>query len=181
MNAFAAERCTGILADYADRLLIGEGESSIPRASPAAGTLKASCSASRRAQPTGTDNLSTSTGPSADTVIAERLEPERCHPLTLYSGMKGGYIDEKLSFSAAGQVRAAEGNPYNVYQRLVGLLDPGTGEPTPMADQLALRRNSVNDLIREQINASEGRAELSNADRDRLDRISPPFATWKPP
>ena len=35
--------------------------------------------------------------------------------------MKGGYINEKLSFSAAGQVRAAEGNPYNVYKRLMGL------------------------------------------------------------
>jgi hypothetical protein len=83
--------------------------------------------------------------------------------------MKGGYIDEKLSFSAAGQVRAAEGNPYNVYLRLAGLLDQNTGAPSEASKQLAARRKSVNDLIRSQLNDLKSRSQLSKADRDRLD------------
>lgn len=168
MNAFAAERCTGILADYASRLLVVRGikyPSNITGCGHAQGLVQ--CLTARA--PTGSANQATSTGPSADTVIAEGLNPTGVGPLTLYSGMKGGYIDEKLSFSAAGQVRAAEGNPYNVYQRLVGLLDSETGEPTAMADQLALRRNSVNDLVKDQIDHLKSRPQLSKADRDRLD------------
>jgi len=38
-----------------------------------------------------------------------------------------------------------------------------------MADQLALRRKSVNDLVREELTALRGRADLSKADHDRLD------------
>ena len=74
------------------------------------------------------------------------MNPKGVDPLTLYSGMKEGFINEKLSFSAAGQVRAAEGNPYNVYKKLMGLAT-GRHRGTPgTVDQLILRRNSVNDL-----------------------------------
>ncbi len=168
MTASAAERCTGILAEHASKLLIVRGikyPTGITGCGHAQGLVQ--CLTGRG--PTGNGNQATSTGPSVDTVMADALNPQGVSPLALYSGMKGGYIDEKLSFSRAGQVRAAEGNPYNVYQRLAGLLDPGTGEPTPMADQLALRRNSVNDLIRDQINDLKSRPQLSKADQDRLD------------
>jgi hypothetical protein len=168
MEASAAERCTGILAEYAHRLLIVRGvkyPSGLTGCGHAQGLVQ--CLTARA--PTGSSQDTTSTGPSVDTVLATALNPEGVEPLTLYSGMKGGYIDEKLSFSAAGQVRAAEGNPYNVYQRLAGLLDPGTGEPNGMADQLALRRRSVNDLIRSELSALLARPELSKADKERLD------------
>lgn len=168
MSAFAAERCTGILAQHAARLLIVRGikyPTGITGCGHAQGLVQ--CLTGRA--PTGSGNLATSTGPSADTVIANGVNSAGVTPLTLYSGMKGGYIDEKLSFSDAGQVRAAEGNPYNVYLRLAGLLDPGTGGPTPEASQLALRRKSVNDLIRDQINHLKSQSALSSADRDRLD------------
>jgi hypothetical protein len=129
-------------------------------------------------QPNGTNNTATASGISIDTLMAQQLNPQGVDPLTLYSGLKGGYINEKISFSAAGQVRAAEGNPYNVYQRLVGLTTPstgsggtgGTGGTGGVADLLALRRNSVNDLIREELNSLRNRSELSQADRDRLDQ-----------
>jgi len=168
MNAFAAERCTGLLADHASRLLFVRG---INYPGPLSGCGHAQglvqCLTARPS--TGSANNATSTGPSADTVIAQALNPAGVGPLTLYSGMKQGYIDEKLSFSAAGQVRAAEGNPYNVYQRLAGLLDTDTGAPTPTADMLAQRRKSVNDLVRDQINWLKAKPQLSKADRDRLD------------
>ena len=65
------------------------------------------------------------------------MNPKGVDPLTLYSGMKQGFINEKLSFSAAGQVRSAEGNPYNVYKKLMGARPaaraaPGRGGSNPM-------------------------------------------------
>jgi hypothetical protein len=168
MNEFAAERCTGLLADHAERLLIIQGID-YPAGLSGCGHAQglAQCLTARPSS--GGGNGATSTGPSIDTVLADALNPEGVGPLAVYSGLKLGYINEKLSFSAAGQVRSAESNPYNVYQRLTGLLDPGTGEPTPVGDQLAARRNSVNDLIRDQINDLRSSSKLSVADRDRLD------------
>lgn len=165
LQADAAERATGILAEHASKLLLvrgvryGTGLSGCGHAQGLVQCLTA-------APPTGSGQHATSTGPSADTVIAKGLGVE---PLTLYSGMKQGFIDEKLSFSAAGQVRAAEGNPYNVYQRLAGLVKPGTGEPSGMADRLALQRKSVNDLVREELTWLKQRPQLSKADVERLD------------
>jgi hypothetical protein len=174
MEAFAADRCTGLLAEHASRLLFVRGIN-YPHGSTGCGHAQGLVQALTSSKPSGTNNNSTSSGPSVDTVIAEQLNPMGVDPLTLYSGMKGGYIDEKLSFKAAGQVRAAEGNPYNVYQRLVGLVPPdggsgGTGGTGGMADQLALRRRSVNDLIREELNSLKGNSALSQADRDRLEQ-----------
>lgn len=168
MNADSAERCTGILADYADKLLLVRGVN-YPARSTGCGHAQGLVQCLTARAPSGTDNKSTSSGPSADTVIAEALNPPGVTPLAVYSGMKGGYIDEKLSFSAAGQVRAAEGNPYNVYQRLAGLLDQD-GNSTPMADLLAERRKSVNDLVRDELNSVRTNPRLSQADRERLDQ-----------
>lgn len=168
MNAFADDRCTGLLADYASRLLIVRGikyPAGLSGCGHAQGLVQ--CLTARAS--TGGGNNATSTGPSVDTVLADALNADGVGPLTLYSGLKHNYINEKLSFSAAGQVRSAEGNPYNVLQRLSGLLDDNTGEPSPVADQLALRRKSVNDLVRDQINDLMSKPQLSQADKDRLD------------
>ncbi len=165
MQADAAERSTGILADYADKLLIVRGIN-YPSGPGGCGHAVGLAMCLTAAPSTGGANTASSTGPSADTVIAKGLNVE---PLTLYSGLKGGYIDEKLSFSAAGQVRAAEGNPYNVYQRLMGLFQPDTQEPNGMADKLALKRKSVNDLVREELNWLKAQPQLSSADVERLD------------
>jgi hypothetical protein len=174
MTAFANERSTGVLADHASRLLFVRGVN-YPYGSTGCGHAQGLVQALTSSKPNGTNNTSTSSGPSIDTVIAQQLNPAGVDPLTLYTGVKGGYINEKLSFSAAGQVRAAEGNPYNVYQRLVGMMPPGggsggSGGTAGMADLLALRRNSVNDLIREELNSIKGNSALSQADRDRLDQ-----------
>ncbi len=175
MQAFAADRCTGILADHAARLLIVRGVN-YPYGLGGCGHAQGLVQCLTASKPNGTDNKLTASSVSVDTVIAEQLNPAGVDPLTLYSGLKGGFINEKLSFSAPGQVRAAEGNPYNVYQRLVGLVGSGTtggsggSSGTGTADRLALRRNSVNDLIREELNSLRNRPELSQADRDRLDQ-----------
>ena len=103
-------------------------------------------------------NKAVSTGESVDTTIAKLVNPAGVDPLTLYSGMKEGFINEKLSFSAAGQVRAAEGNPYNVYKKLMGVADAGgTGGGSTTIDQLVKRRKSSNDLVRAELNCSASR------------------------
>lgn len=172
MEADAAERSTGILAPYADRLLMVRGIS-YPYRSNGCGHAIGLAQALTAQQWTGSNNNVTANGISADTLIAEELNPAGVEPLTLYAGLKSGYINEKLSFSAAGQVRAAEGNPWNVYQRLVGLIPEDGGNvdtgPSPAA-QLALQRKSVNDLVLEELNAILARTDLSQADRQRLER-----------
>jgi hypothetical protein len=168
MQAFAADRATGILADFASKLLIVRGVN-YPYGSTGCGHAQGLVQCLTSSKPNGTDNKSTASGISIDTLIANELNPQGVEPLTLYAGMKGGYINEKLSFSAAGQVRAAEGNPYNVYQRLVGLAMPGGGTGG-MADQLVLQRKSVNDLVRAEMQWLLGRTDLSAADRQRLDQ-----------
>ena len=165
LAAVADERCTGLLADYADRLLIVRG---VQYPGPGTGCSHAQglVQCLTGLAPGGpTSNYATSTGPSIDTLISDAVNPTGVGPLTLYSGMKSGYINEKLSFSAAGRVRAAEGNPYNVYQRLVGLI--------PTEDELALtlarKRKSVNDFVRAELAELRQRSDLSQADRERLE------------
>jgi len=176
MTAFATERSTGVLADHASRLLIVKGIN-YPYGISGCGHAQGLVECLTASKPNGGNNTATSSGPSIDTVLAQKLNPQGVDPLTLYSGLKGGYINEKLSFSAAGQVRAAEGNPYNVYQRLVGMIPTGggnggggSGGGTSTADRLALRRKSVNDLVREELNSLRGQSALSTADKQRLDQ-----------
>lgn len=68
-------------------------------------------------EPGSSGNTAHSSGPSADTLIARALDDGR-DPLALYSGAKG-FIAERISFKAAGagQVRAADVNPYLLYPR----------------------------------------------------------------
>src|SRR5690606_3876833 len=89
-------------------------------------------------------------------------------PLNTYAGMKSGYIDDRLSFRSAGEITIAERDPKEVYLRLAGLLD-GTGAASSAALELARRRKSVNDLVREDLRGLLADPRLSAADRQRLD------------
>jgi hypothetical protein len=109
---------------------------------------------------------------SADVQIAQIVSPGT-DPLTLYAGDKrNGYVVERISFKAAGsgQVRSAEINPYQLYNKLVtgGALDGGMEMPTPVTDELFVSRRSVNDLVRADLNSLLARPEISAADRLRL-------------
>ena len=168
MQAFADDRATGLLADYASKLLIVRGIN-YPFNNRGCGHALGLTHCLTAAQAEGDAQSAVSTGISADTLIASELHPEGVEPLALYAGRKGGYIDEKLSFRAPRQVRAAEGNPWNVYQRLTGLVQPGAGASGGEAERLALRRRSVNDLVREELNALMNLPVLSTEDRNRLD------------
>lgn len=169
MQAFASDRATGMLADHAEQLSIVRGVK-YPFANNGCGHALGLLQCLTAARPSGTSNTATASGISADTRIADALNPAGVEPLSLYSGLKEGFINEKLSFRAPDQVRAAEGDPWNVYQRLVGLAGPSPAGASPdLAAQLALRRKSVNDLVREELSSLLNRPALSADDRQRLD------------
>jgi hypothetical protein len=119
----------------------------------------------------GSGATAMATAPSIDTILAPYLNPDGREPLTLYSGMKQGYIDERLSFVAAGELRLAEGNPFQVYS---DLLQAGTGMGTDgtmdaqLADMLA-RRSSAIDFVRDDLETLLTHSGLGAADRQRLE------------
>jgi hypothetical protein len=169
----AGELATSKLARHAANLLFVKGINYPMNGPTDCGHAQGLCQALTARAAGGGGKTATSTGPSADVVIAQHVSAG-VDPLTLYAGNKrNGYIVERLSFKAGGegQVRAADDNPYNLYEKLVGLASPG-GTTTPAADATAnallASRKSINDLVREQLEDLMARPQLSSADHDRL-------------
>lgn len=109
-------------------------------------------------------NSTLALGESLDNRIAA-LDGPGSEPLTLYSGIRTGYLDEVLSYRGPRQLRAAERDPYAVYQALFGL----SKLPAELLESMRRRRQSVNDLVRDELQQLLHRHELSKGDRERLD------------
>jgi hypothetical protein len=168
----ATDRAASVLAAHASRLLFVRGVSYPSTGGGGCGHADGLVYSLTALKPSGSGRTVVSSGESVDTTIAKLVNPAGVEPLTLYSGLKEGFINEKISFSAAGQVRAAEGNPYNVYKKLMGIATPGgsTGGGNTVLDQLVKRRKSANDLVRAELNSLRTRTDLSAADKMRLDQ-----------
>ena len=168
--AAATDRSTSVLAPHAANLLFIKGLNFPNPVSTGCGHAQGCCHALTAAPSNGGGNSAYSGGPSADWVLAPIVNPAGTEPLNLYAGnKKNGYIAERISFKAAGsgQVRPADDNPYTLYTKLVGLAGSG-GTPTPMANQLLVRRKSVNDLVRGELRSILMNTALSNADKLRM-------------
>jgi hypothetical protein len=169
----ATDKATSKLARHAANLLFVRGIDYPMNGPTDCGHAQGLCQALTAMPAGGGGKGATSTGPSADVVIAGHVSPG-VDPLTLYAGNKrNGYIVERLSFKAggAGQVRAADDNPYTLYSKLVGLTTPGgSGSPAgdAMANELLSSRKSVNDLVRAELGELMARPQLSAADGQRL-------------
>jgi hypothetical protein len=127
----------------------------------------------------GNSNQAVSSSVSVDTVIAKAVNQPGVEPLFLHAGMyaaggSGFNVPSYISYIAGGQQRPGIDSPLEAYQRMTGALGgagAGTGAPAgASADPLALRRRSVNDLLRAEIAALEARPELTADDRARLDQ-----------
>lgn len=126
----------------------------------------------------GGGNTAQSTGPSIDTIIANELNPTGVEPLAMYAGLKLGYINERLSFVSAGQVRNAEGNPYQIYRDLIGMANTSVVDAEPadaaeaeaLIEEMKLRNTSINDVVREELNNLKAQSVMSAMDKERLDR-----------
>ena len=165
-------KATSVLAPHAANLLFVKNIN-FPMGGPTScGHAQGLCQSLTAAPSMGNANTAYSTGISADMVIAKAVNPNAGDPLTLYAGNKKGYIAERISFrgAGAGQVRAADDNPYTLYSKLVGLTQSGSGGSTadPAAAELIATRKSVNDLVRGQIKDLLKNPKLSAADRQRL-------------
>jgi hypothetical protein len=168
----ASDRATSVLAPHAANLLFIRGIN-FPQATPTScGHAQGLCQALTARVPGGSGQTSTSTGPSADVVLAAAVNAAAGEPLTLYAGnRRNGYIAERISFKGggAGQVRSADDNPYTLYAKLVGLVGAG-GTPAPMANELVSSRKSVNDLVRAELNSLMVTPALSMDDKRRLEQ-----------
>ena len=169
-DAETSDRTVGILAPYATKLNLVHGlkyNYSTTGCGHADGCLQAMTSSA----PNGNNsNSSLATGPSLDWVISQQLDPMGTEPVSLYAGATSSYLGDVLLYRGPQQRRAGERNPMNAYNRLFGMQTPSTPAAGGQeAQRLALRRKSVNDVVRAQMMAVLKRPEISEADKKRLD------------
>ena len=111
--------------------------------------------------PSGADSLAM--GESVDNYIARHFSNNGGEPIALYTGPRNGYIEEVLSYRGARDLRAAEDSPWIAYRRMLGV------EDSSLNDLVFTRRQSVNDLLLDQISALRSRQDLSVRDQQRLE------------
>ena len=160
------DRATSELSAHADKLLLVrgiDGAFSIQGCGHARGALQA-----LTAQPTGdaeASNNSLALGESIDNRIARELNPTGRGPLTLAAMRPYNYLDSVLSYRGPNDRRGAQTNPKVAFDDIMGLVDLDPSSANALAD----RRQSVNDLVRNQMQALLSRNDLSSDDRSRLD------------
>ncbi len=160
MGTTDADRTSSELKDYASKLIFVRGLNFHYSRNHDGGPIAASTGSPI----TGSGTSQLPVNESADYFIARNLTPGK-EPLTLYAGKKGTFRDDAFSFSTGGKLRIGDNNPWNVYQRIMGL----AGADPALLQKIAARRLSVNDLIRTDLKALLARTDLSKSDRERLD------------
>ncbi|MGK4008515.1 DUF1552 domain-containing protein [Sorangium sp. So ce1036] len=168
--AAMTDKATHVLAPHAPNLLFIRGINFPMRGPTNCGHAQGLCQALTARPAQGGGKTASSTGVSADVVVAQLVNEGGADPLTLYAGnLRNGYIAERISFKGggAGQVRSADDNPYTLYSKLVGLTSSGGGG-RPLAEELLSSRKSVNDFVREELNSLMRMSALSSADKQRL-------------
>jgi hypothetical protein len=161
---FAADRTVGALSAYANKLLVVSG-ARYNFSTSGCGHADGGLQVLTAARPDGPNsNEALAQGESIDNRIVRGLEPAGSEPLNLYAGQKSGYLDDVLSYRGAGDRRAAENNPINAYTRLFGMPTGTEGD----LSLLSLQRQSVNDVVREQMQSLMSRPELSQDDKAKL-------------
>lgn len=166
-------RSTGELADYYDKLLIVDGTKfSFPGNGCGHSGGGNQCLTATPPSATPSGNRSLATGESLDNYIQRMLVPGDPEPLTLASGRSSSYLDEVLSYrepapgETNGRLRAAQRSPWDVYLSLFG--SPSDQGNEFLENQIAMKRKSVNDLLREQLQDLRRRPGMSQADINRL-------------
>jgi hypothetical protein len=161
---------TGLLADFEEQLLFIRGlryPANVTRETHGQAYPQMLTGAPYGANITSA--LASATAASLDVILAPLLNHDGADPLTLYSGMKQGYLDEAMSWTAEGTVREAEGNPFVVYSSLVSAV-AGNQDPGVLADAVLVRRQSAIDLAREELLTFRGRENISKNDDARLEQ-----------
>lgn len=167
-------RATGELADHASKLLIIDGTRYMYPGNGCGHSGGGNqCLTATPPSETPSGNRTLATGESIDNRIQRILQPDDPEPLTLAAGRSSSYLNEVLSFRLppAGQtngiLRSAERNPWEAYKSLFGL--PGNSNGNLLEYEIAQRRKSVNDLLRDELQTLRSHRSLSSADLHRLD------------
>lgn len=110
-----------------------------------------------------TANEALAMGESVDNYIARHFPQMGGEPLTLYTGVRNAFLEEVLSYRGPKQLRAAEDNPWIAYQRMLGVSDSSYSE------LVFERRQSINDLIMNDIRELQQNRYFSAADKRKLE------------
>jgi hypothetical protein len=171
LGADAGKRTLGELSAHADRLLVVKG---IAHAFRSAGCAHNGGDGQilTAAHPIEGMSFGVCDGESIDNRIATEKNPPGREPLALRAGKfpaeaTGFEYPGHVSYRGPKQPRAAEASPLAAYQRMVGMT---TTPDAAMEGVLAVRKTSVNDLLRTQMKRLLARTDLSAADRQRLDQ-----------
>jgi hypothetical protein len=170
----ANKRATGVLSDYASRMLMVRGISHAfaPQGCAHAAADATVLTATNPINQSGSAGTARANGESIDNRIARQMNPVAGQgPLLLKAGnfSAGGMgydVPGFVSYAGAGQPNAYTDSPYQAYLRMIGIANVNSAQ----AMLIASRRMSVNDLLRGQINALLARTDLTADDRTRLDQ-----------
>lgn len=160
-----SDRAISELADYADKLLLVRGTGYGFMGGPCGHQSAVTQLLTASDVALGPDNIPGAFSESVDMRMARALNRTGQEPFSLISAHAGGAC---LSYRAPFQRQPAEASPWTAYKRMMGLGVGGTDDA--VVAQIAARRRSVNDLVREQMQGLLARTDLSRDDRQRLDQ-----------
>jgi hypothetical protein len=167
------DRAVGELVDYRDRLLVLGNVNLQDFAAYADGHARGAIQAltARGPEPGTSAGGSMADGESLDWRIGRELNPNGNEPLYMYAGQNSGWLGGAcVSWrgSGAANKRSPVHNPWNGYLTLVGGMTGGGNQA--LAEALAERRASINDLLRSQTQTLMSHPRLSQKDKDKLDQ-----------
>ncbi|MEZ4286871.1 MAG: DUF1552 domain-containing protein [Polyangiales bacterium] len=175
LGALSAATMNGRVVDelsaYADKLLMVRGVNSWMGTDGGCGHAAGGAHLLTAQNSDAGGRLQLAFGESVDNRVARELNAPGREPLTLAAAgevLTNAYIPAVLSYRGYRDRRGAETNPWTAYQKVLGMSSVDTGN-TAAVNEIATRRKSANDFVREQMNALLGRTDLSSLDRDRLD------------
>lgn len=158
------------LASYASKITVARGIHLVPRGydkDPAGGDDHAKAIGHRL---TAAPNLNSqehyASGASLDQLVAASINPAGKGPLNLFVGSRANDVLGSISYTGSGQQAIPFQDPWKAFKDWSGA---GTAAASGMMDRTALRRRSVLDLVKSDLDALKGASVLSQADRMKLD------------
>lgn len=158
------DRAVGELVDYADKLLIvgnvdmhdfdyGDGH--------ARGAMQGLTAQGPTVEAAAGD--SEAAGESIDHRIGAELNADGRESMFMYAGRNSGWLGGAcISYRGPGNRRAPLHNPMNAYQTMMGV-------DSDQFEQIILRQNSINNIVRGQMESLLASSKLSSEDRRRLE------------